>query len=236
MNKKYLAIFFLVGFTLLFGRPVYAVRDRQNITDWYIQNFETNIVVNKDSSLLIEEKITVDCGNLPDKHGIFRVLPTQVNTDNGIIKNPIELVSITDFNGNPYKYQTIKDGKTITWKIGDSKIIVNGVNDYKIVYKVKNVIRFGNKISDELYWNLSGNFWDIDIDNFSAHILFPSEINNQNATVDYYTGPVGSKDKSLATYSWSGSSLNFVSANKYQPPVFHPGEGITASVIFPKNI
>jgi uncharacterized membrane protein len=236
MNKRYLAIFFLVGFTLLFGRPVYAVRDRQNITDWYIQNFETNILVNKDSSLLITENITADCGDLPSKHGIFRVLPTQVTTDNSIIKNPIELVSITDFNGNPYKYQTIKDGTTITWKIGDSKIIVNGVNEYKIVYKVKNAIRFENQNFDELYWNLSGNFWDIDIDNFSAHILFPSEINSQTATVDYYTGAIGSKDKSLATYSWSGNTLNFISANINQSPVFHPGEGVTVSVIFPKNI
>ena len=169
---------------------------------------------------------------MPDKHGIFRVLPTQVETDEGIFKTPIELVNITDFNGNPYQYQTIKDGDTITWKIGDPNVTVSGVNYYKIVYKVKNAIRFGNNNFDELYWNLLGNFWDIGTDNFSAQISFPPEINSQNTQIDYYTGTLGSKYKSLATYSWSSNNiLDFNSTSAFQPK-----EGVTVSVTFPKNI
>jgi uncharacterized membrane protein len=235
MFKKYFVLFSLCVSFLLVGNLAYA-RDSQNITDWYIQNFETNIVVNKDSSLLITENITADCGNLADKHGIFRVLPTQISTDGGVFNNPVELVSITDFNGNQYKYQTINDSyeHTITWKIGDPKITVNGVNYYKIVYRVKNAVRFGNPNFDELYWNIMGNFWDIGTDNFSAHITFPSEINSQNSQVDYYTGFLDSKDKSEATYSWdSNNILNFISTTGYS---FQPHEGISVSVTFPKNI
>ena len=213
MSKKYFVLLSLIIPLLFISGSAHAQRDPQSITDWYIQNFETNITVNKDSSLLITENITADCGSLPGKHGIFRVLPTQVNTaDAGVFKAPIELVSITDFNGNPYKYQTTNDSynHTITWKIGDPNITVNGINYYKIVYKVKNAIRFGNQNFDELYWNLMGNYWDIGIDNFSAKIYFPGEVTSQNAVVDYYTGTLNSKDKNLATYSWDKNNvLNF---------------------------
>ena len=236
--KKYFIFLSLVVLFLFSSRVVFA-RDAADITDWYIKDFQTNIVVNKDSSLLITENITADCGNLPDKHGIFRVLPTQIDTGSGVFKSLIELVSITDFNNNPYPYQASSDwsNNTITWKIGDPNKTVTGVNYYRIIYKVKNAVRFGNKDFDELYWNLLGNYWDIGTDNFSAQISFPPEVNSQNAAVDYYTGALGSKDKSLATYSWdSNNVLNFNSVSTGQFPVFQPGQGLTASVTFPKNI
>ena len=238
MSKKYFVILPIVLSFLFAGKFAFA-RDINSITDWYIKDFQTNIVANKDSSLLVTENITADCGNLPDKHGIFRVLPTQTNTDRGVFKTPIELVSITDFNNNPINYETTTDSfnHTITWKIGDPNITVTGVNYYRIAYRVKNAVRFANKNFDELYWNLLGDFWDIGTDNFSAKINFPSEITSQNATVDYYTGTLGSKDKSLATYSWdSNNVLSFNSVDNNQVPVFAPDEGLTVSVIFPKNI
>lgn len=234
MLKKYFVIFSLTFSFFLFGQNAYA-RNAEDVTDWYIQNFETSIVVNKDSSLFITENITADCGTLPNKHGIFRVLPTETKTSTGVIfKTPIELVSITDFNGKLYKYQTINDNwnHTITWKIGDANVTVTGVNYYRITYKVKNAVRFGNKDFDELYWNLLGNFWDIGTDNFSAKISFPPEVNSLNTQVDYYTGELGSKDKSSAIYYWDSEKvLNFFSIAN-----FLPGEGVTVSVTFPKNI
>lgn len=226
--KIILAIFFL------FSASFVSAREPQDITDWYIENLETNIVVNKDSSLLITENITADCGNLPEKHGIFRVLPVEIKTEKGVLKTPIQLISITDFDNNPYNYQTIKNriDKTITWKIGDANKTVSGKNYYRIIYRVDNAVRFLNSDFDELYWNLLGTFWQIDIDNFSAKIVFPSEINQQNTIIDYYAGFFGSKDKSLAKYNWiNDATLVFNSTS-----VLKAGQGITVSLAFPKNI
>lgn len=231
MKKVYFVSFLL--FSLLFLSPAFvSARSISEITDWYINSFDTTIVVNKDSSLLVTENIVADCGNLPNKHGIFRVVPTQIKTDKGIFKTPIELISITDFEGKPFKYENIWDSGTITWKIGNPDITVIGRNNYKIVYKVKNAIRFLNNDSDEFYWNLLGTFWQIDIDNFTAKIIFPPEIAEGNTEIDYYTGASGSKDKSLAAYNWIGANtIYFYSTDKLLP-----GEGITVSVTFPKNI
>lgn len=201
--KKILILAVLIYFLLPSG--IFA---RENVYDWYIKNFDTEITVNKDSSLFITEKITADCGNASGKHGIFRVLPTQIKTNEEIIKTPVELTSITDFNGKPLKYTTIKDSSnhTITWKIGDPDITVRSVNYYKIIYRVQNAIRFQNPGFDEFYWNLNGNFWDLETDNFTAKIIFPSEVNQNNTQIDYYTGPLGSKTKTLATYQWLNNS------------------------------
>lgn len=207
---------------------------KEYVYDWYIKDFQTEIVVNKDSSLLITEKITADCDNLPDKHGIFRILPTQINTTEGAIKTPIKLISITDFNNKPIKYSTIQNSSdhTVSWKIGDPNKTVTGENYYKITYLVKNAIRFENPQFDELYWNLNGNFWDLEADNFVAKIILPSEVTQQNSQVEYYTGFLGEKSKNLATYIWTNdNTLQFSSTQTLMPK-----QGITASVTFPKGI
>ncbi len=207
---------------------------RENITDWYIKEFNTLITVNQDSSLLVSEDITADADSLPNKHGIFRILPTQIKTPDKVFRTPIELISITDFNGNPLQYTIIRDSgnNTVTWKIGDPNKTVSGENYYRIVYKVKNAIRFDNPNFDEFYWNLLGTFWKLDIDKFNATIIFPTGVNEENTEINYYTGYSGEKRQDLANYKWIVDYvLQFVATG-----VIKSGEGITASIVFPKNI
>lgn len=229
MKQKAIIIFLSVF--LLYPFFVFA---RENVDYWYIKDFESEIVVDKDSSLTITEKITADCGQAIGKHGIFRILPTQIRAPEKRIETPVKLLSITDFNGRPVKYSTISNHfqRTITWKIGDPSQTVQGVNYYQIKYTVQNAIRFDSNKSDEFYWNLNGNFWDLEIDNFRVKIIFPSEVRQDNSTVEYYTGYLGSKDKNLASYVWSAPNvLEFYSAG-----TILKGQSITTSVIFPKNI
>jgi len=231
--KKLKPLFiFLFAAGLILSAP--AAMARENITDWYIKDFNSVIIVNKNSTLDITEKITADCGAGLNKHGIFRILPEKINLQNSTIKTPVELLSITDFNGRALKYaqsRNLFDG-TVTLKIGDPKITVQGVNYYEIHYLVKNTIRFNNANFDELYWNLNGNFWDLETDNFQASLIFPAEVTETNATVDYYTGSLGAKGKDLAGYLWSAPNrLEF-----YSTGTLAARQGITASVIFPKNI
>lgn len=234
MSHKLKFLFLIIFAGGIFLNPGNSLA-RENVTDWYIQNFDSKIIVNKDSSLDITERITADCGNLPGKHGIFRILPEQINLTTGEkIKTPVKLISITDFDGRPVNYSESRNGAddTVTWKIGDPNKIVTGVNNYEIRYQVKNAILFGSPDFDELYWSLNGNFWDIETDRFHASLIFPEEVTETDSQVEYYTGTLGSKDKSLATYHWSApGTLEFDSTKTI--PV---RQGISASVTFPKNI
>ncbi|HRY60062.1 MAG TPA: DUF2207 domain-containing protein [Patescibacteria group bacterium] len=213
-----------------------GVLNRDQIYDWYIKDFQTDITVNKDSSLDITEKIVADCGDLPNKHGIFRVLPTFYSPKKGEkVEAYIDLISITDFNGKPYNYSTTNDKKyeTVTWKIGDADKTVTGVNNYQIKYHVRNTIRFDNPAFDEFYWNVNGAFWDIEIDHFLAKVIFPSEINEKNVLeINKYEGSYGSKDIGLSDYKWVAPNIIQVESKK----TLEAEQGITLSVAFPKNI
>lgn len=205
---------------------------RINVADWYIQNFESQIEVRENSTLLITEKITADCGNAVGKHGIFRVLPTQLKTTKKTIPMPVRLMSIKDFSGKDTPYSIIENStdKTITWKIGDKNKTVTGVNEYEIVYEVGNVINSDSQDWDELYWNVTGNFWDLEIDKFRGEIIFPEGINEANTQIQYYTGNLGANKKD-ATYKWTKNILEISSIKTLKV-----GEGITFSVTFPKSI
>ncbi len=230
MFKKILLSVIAFVFTFL---PGFASA-RENVVDWYIKDFNSEIIVNKDSSLDITETIVADTGMGIDKHGIFRILPTKLNVEDKKISTPVELISIANQAGQTYEYQTIKDRKngTVTWKIGSADKTVQGVNVYVIKYRVQNAIRFSNEDFDELYWNLNGNFWDLQTDKYHASIVFPQEINEQNSKVSYYTGAIGSKDKNLAKFAWSTSNVLEFDSTK----TLLQRQGITASVTFPKNI
>lgn len=233
MLKK---LFMLSSLAIGLFFPFFAsAQSNISITDWYIKDFQSDIIVNTDSSLDITEKIVADCDNLPNKHGIFRTLPTfYQKTVSEKVDTPIKLKSITDFNGNsiPYSFQRNFQNKTVTWKIGDPNKTVTGENDYKISYHVNNTIRFDSSNFDEFYWNLNGNFWQIETGHFVGTIHFPKGITTSNSTVDYYTGSFDSKSKDLATYTWlDNQTLQFASTQTLKQ-----GEGITVSVTFPKGV
>ena len=187
---------FIISLLFFLPQIVFA---RDYVNEWYVKDFETEIVVNEDSSLLITEKITADCGDLPGKHGIFRILSTEgTSFDGEKIKTPIKLLEITDFNGINHKYETIKHGfdKTITWKIGDPNKTVKGENYYQMSYRVSNAV-----YEDVLYWNLVGSFWEMEIDNFKATIHLPQNIRKENIELQLYTGFFGENNEEVS-YNW----------------------------------
>lgn len=205
---------------------------RDNVDYWYIKDFQSEIVVNKDSSLDITEHIVADCGVAQGKHGIFRVLPKNYKTTNETFILPTEVISVTDFDNNNVNYELSQDSDTLTVKIGSAGITVSGVNNYIIKYHVKNAIRTGNERFDELYWNLSGNYWDIDVDNFAAKVIMPEGVTKNNSEINYYVGALDSQEIDVKNFHWiSDNVVEFLHAK-----TMTTGEGVTASISFPKNI
>lgn len=207
---------------------------RENVTDWYIQDFRAEFVLAPDSTMTVTELITADCGNCIDKHGIFRIVPTETRTENGTIKTPVELISITNFEGKKHSYTETKNSSdgTVTWKISDADKTVTGVNRYKIVYSVSNVIR-ATADADEFYWNLSGNFWTLDIDAFSATVVFPESVQKRVLDVSTYAGLLGSKTSfALASPRWQDERTLILATTR----TLTPGEGATLSVSVPRGI
>lgn len=205
---------------------------RQNVKDWYIKDFQVDIIVNTDSSLTITEKILADCGNASGKHGIFRVFSTINKTRDGDFITPIDIISITDENGKNLKYQKYQEMGIITYKIGDPLVEVKGENTYVIKYVLKGVVNNLTSEQDELYFDILGSFWDLEIDNFRANLIFPEGVASSNAEVNLYSGKLDSGGNDLASFTWlSGNNLEITSTD-----VISKREGITLSVVFPTKI
>ncbi len=207
---------------------------REYVYDWYIKDMRTVININQDGSLDIREDIVADCGNLPDKHGIFRVIPTtKYLTDDEVIEYDVRLDSITDFNGKEYNYTQSVDSynDTITWKIGDANVTVTGENDYQINYHVGNVIQGNNENFDEFYWNVHGQFWDIEADHVLAIVNFPEGFDYQKQETNLYSGTFGGND-AIASYTWiDKDTIEIESEQK-----LGVNEGLTLSVTMPKGL
>ncbi len=216
--------------------PLTAHAARANVTNWYIMSFDSDITVNTDGSLDVKEHIIADCGQCSGKHGIFRVLPYQIKTKEGkTFQTPVTLNAIEDEKGNARNYsETIQsDNKTISWRVGDANKTVQGVNVYDISYTVENAVR-DQTSTDELYWNLIGAFWDLEIDQASIIIHTPASVDGTKAPLTIYAGPTVTKDHTneYIQYKWKDAHTLFIESKKG----FKKGEDITASISFPKGI
>src|SRR5680860_568596 len=128
INRMKLFSLFLIIITSFFIAKISFARE--NVNDWYIKDFNSEIIVNNDSSLDITETIVADCGTAIGKHGIFRVLPKEYKTEEGNYILPLKLISITNEDGKPLQYTSSKLGTSVTYKIGDPDTEVQGENTY----------------------------------------------------------------------------------------------------------
>jgi len=133
-----------------------------------IKNFDVNITIQKDGSLLVTEKIVYDFGT-NQRHGIFRNIP--LKSANGP-QLYIEVLEVKDEAGKPYQYKKSITNDILKIKIGDPNIFVTGSKIYIITYQVYNAIRTFED-HDELYWNVTGNEWPVVIQNANVFVILP---------------------------------------------------------------
>ncbi len=201
-----------LGLTLiLFSSPAFA----QYFT---INKFHSDIMINEDSSMIVKETIDVEFHQA--RHGIYREIPFKYRDDFGkVITTPIRVLSVTDQSGKSWKYQVTKTGPVINIRIGDARKYVEGRWTYIITYDVENVILFF-KDHDELYWNVTGNYWKAPIKEASATAFLTTKNKSKNLMVAGYEGGYGSKEEcGYETYDNSGKF--------YTKRSLKMGEGLT---------
>ncbi len=182
--KNLIKLFCLIAF-LLCG-VIVTESSAQHFT---IKNFDAQIVIDEDGSFTVSETITVNFHR--KKHGIYREIPYKYEDELGnAVYMPIEVFSVTDENGNPHTSKVSKTGNVMNIRIGDADRYVDGRQVYVINYKVTNGLLYFEKY-DELYWNITGDSWDAEIEHATATVTINSTTISNNLDFACYTGGYG---------------------------------------------
>lgn len=151
-----------------------------------IENFDSLVVINQDTSITVTETIKVNFAE--QRHGIFRVIPVRYSNQGRTINADFELISVTDEQGDVYSYEVDNYRQSKRIKIGDAGIYVNGEQIYVITYRMDDILQVYDD-QPELYWNVTGSEWDTQI--LSAEVEVVSKYADISRKV-CYAGVLGS--------------------------------------------
>jgi uncharacterized membrane protein YgcG len=196
--------------------------------DERITDFSSDISIAETGTLTVVETISVVSEGDQIRHGIFRVIPTAYRDRLGRrVRVSFNVLSVKrDGREEPYTVDAVDDGERI--KIGSADVLVEpGGHTYAITYTTGRQIGFFDDY-DELYWNVTGNFWDFRIDHARAKVKLP--FGARVKQYDFYTGEAGSKAKNAEAEQPYEREIEFATTG---PLGYH--EGLTIAVGFSKG-
>lgn len=218
-QKKKIAPFFIL-FVWGFIFPYFSFSNSDSFIE-QIENFSVEIKIQPTAEFLVKETIVYDFGNNL-KHGIWRQIP--------LGKMEIKVEKTIDEMGNEYPKEIQKSGDYLMIKIGNPNVFVSGRKVYNIFYRVQNGLSFFQDY-DEIYWNVTGNEWNVPIQQTMVSVYLPQPLPREKIKTDCFTGIVGSREKNCFVELSEGGEIIFRSTKK-----FLPKEGLTIVVGWPKGI
>ena len=152
-----------------------------------IKNFDAHIVVNRDASLEVTETITAQFTG--SWNGIYRTIPVEYHTPQGFNWTlRLELEGATDQAGQALKVESARERHYIKYKIWVPGA-QNTTRTLVLHYRALNGLRFFPD-HDELYWNVTGDEWDVPIEAAAARIELPAAARGVRAIA--FNGAYGS--------------------------------------------
>jgi hypothetical protein len=194
-----------------------------------ITQFVSDVTVNADATLEVRETIEVQAEGIEIRRGIFRDFPTSYAGRAGQrVTVDFDVISLTrDGKPEPYALESLSNG--IRVRIGDRDVfLTRGPHIYEIVYRTSRQIGFFENF-DELYWNATGNGWDLPVDAARVIIRLPASASISQYAV--YTGSYGSRGKDARVISANGNVFEAETTRRLAPE-----EGFTVAVAWQKGI
>jgi uncharacterized membrane protein len=189
-----------------------------------IEKFSAEIFVQPDSTLDVNE--TIEANFIGTWHGMYRTIPVEYVTPQGFNYSLfVKLESATDAAGQPLKVESSREGHYLKWKIyvDDATDVERTIH---LHYQVRNGLKFFED-HDELYWNVTGDEWDVPVGNASAQILLPAGVTG--VRTNEFTGSYGSRAQNANVTA----SENTVEVSMLGPLAFH--EGLTVVIGWDKG-
>jgi hypothetical protein len=190
-----------------------------------IERFDARIRVNRDASIDVTETITARF--VGSWNGLYRTIPVDYRTLQGLNwRLGLSLQSATDDAGRELRTEASRDRHFIKYKIWVPGA-QNAVRTIVLRYRATNGLRFFDE-HDELYWNVTGDEWDVPIQAASATIELPPNTPGLRAIA--FNGVYGSRAQD-ARVTTGGDTVRIV-----MPQALGYREGLTAVVGWNKGV
>jgi uncharacterized membrane protein YgcG len=190
-----------------------------------IEKFDAEIVVSPNGSIDVTEVIQVHFIGGP-WHGLYRTIPIEYVTPQGLNYTLfLNVKSVTDSDGRKLKFDASRERHYRKLKI----YVPNADNSRQTIsieYTVSDALRFFDD-HDELYWNVTGDNWDVPIQSAGARIVLPEGTTNIRAN------PFTGSYRSTAHAADVEVAGNGVEVHTRDPLRYH--EGLTIAVAFDKG-
>ncbi|MCL2888783.1 MAG: DUF2207 domain-containing protein [Elusimicrobia bacterium] len=206
-------------FTLLFCAVFCAAEE-------YIKSYDAALVLNKDGSATVAEIISANAEHKKINRGLYRDLPYSSGPGAGL---DYKVISLTR-NGKTEPYFTENKNGSLRVNFGSDDFIPTGINTYTLTYTAAQAAAF-LKNYDEVYWNVTGNYWDFPIRSVSFSLTLPPGAEVISDKISAYSGPQGSTDAPGYRMTGNSENIRFVFKNSLAAR-----EGITVMVPLKKGL
>jgi uncharacterized membrane protein len=190
-----------------------------------IEGFDAQIRVNRDASIDVTETITARF--VGSYNGLFRTIPITYRNAQGLNWTlGVSLQSAHDDAGRNLRTETTREGANIKFKVWIPGAM-NATRTLVLRYHATNGLRFFEE-HDELYWNVTGDQWEVPIRAATAEITLPPGATGLRAIA--FNGMYGSTARD-ARVTIDGNVVRIV-----MPHALDYHEGLTAVVGWDKGL
>jgi len=184
-----------------------------------IQQFDAAVDIGADGGITVVE--TIQPRFTGAWNGLYRTIPVEYRTPQGFAYAlRLDVDSVTDGDGAPLRYESSRQRhyrKLKVWVPGAR----DAVKTVVVRYRVGNGLKFFEE-HDELYWNVTGDEWDVPIERARAVIRLPAGVAGIRAHA--FTGGYGSQE-SAASITEAGTTLTVATTR-----ALNFREGLTVAV------
>lgn len=194
-----------------------------------IRAYASDIAMAVDGTVTVTETIAVNAEGEDIRRGIYRDIPVVMQgRDGGKVRPDFDVVGVwRDGATETYRVERMGDFQRI-W-IGHPDVLLrHGPHTYTITYTMSRMAR-SFEDHDELYWNVTGNYWIFPILSAEASVTLPDGA--IISALAGYTGTVGSTEQAVAVKRNADNAASFRASR-----ALGAGEGMTIAVAFNKGI
>jgi len=187
-----------------------------------IRNFDVHATLDANRKLTVTETIGYDFEGA-ERHGIYRDIPVVYQRNGASYRLHLDVKGAT-MDGQPVNQSVSTEGDNLRLKLGDADRTVTGRHTYVVTYSTTRAINdFPADNERELYWNVTGDQWQVDIEKASFSLDGPGAASKTIC----FTGVYGSTEQAC-TISAKGNSVTSTATR-----ALSSGEGYTIAARFP---